>query len=114
MRATATILTAINETRLHKVVEEIRSGAYQITITFSSDMEVRGCVQHIDGKVYDCTIMQAGTFCPCPDALYRRRICKHAILLALYELSTPSSFPHTGPEPFAQETARPPDLRLGK
>ena len=114
MRATAIILAAINETRLHKVVDEMRSGAYQITIDFRSDMEVRGRVQHLDGKEYDCTITPASTFCSCPDALYRRRICKHAILLALYELSTPSSGSYTAQEQSPQDIARQPDLRLVK
>jgi hypothetical protein len=114
MHATATLLAAVNDIRVHKAVDEMRNGAYQITLTVRSDMEVRGRVQHIDGKEYDCTITAAGTLCSCPDALYRRRICKHAILLALYELSTPPALAHAGPDLSSSETTRPPDLRLGK
>lgn len=115
MRATATILAAVNETQLHKVVEEIRTGGYQITLTFRREREVRGRVQHIDGKVYDCTLSQAGSFCSCPDALYRRRTCKHAVLLALYELSTPpSSVSYPVQKDSAQESGRQGDLKLVK
>jgi hypothetical protein len=114
MRATAMILAAVNETRLHKVVGEIRAGGYQVTLTFRSDGEVRGRVHHSDGKVYDCTVTQTGTCCSCPDALYRRRTCKHAVLLALYELSTPP--PPTQPilaDP-PQEIGPRPELKLVK
>jgi len=112
MRATAMLLAAVNETYLHKVVEGIRSGAYQVTLTFRSDEEVCGHVKHIDGKTYACTITQAGAFCSCPDALYRRRTCKHAVLLALYELSTPTAV--LPPVPEDQERERQPNLKLGK
>jgi hypothetical protein len=114
MRATATILAAVNETRLHHVVEEIRTGEYQVTLTFRSDSEVRGRVQHISGKAYECTITQAGTSCSCPDALYRRRTCKHAVLLALYELSTPALGLHPVQEGPSQEIGRRPELKLVK
>ncbi|HEV8718298.1 MAG TPA: SWIM zinc finger family protein [Candidatus Binatia bacterium] len=114
MCATATILAAADETRLHKVVEEMRTGGYQVTLTFRSDGEVRGRVQHTDGRVYDCTITRVGTFCSCPDALYRRRICKHAVLLALYELSTPPSASHLVQEDSPQEIGQRPELKLVK
>jgi hypothetical protein len=114
MRATATILAAVNETRLHQVVGEIRTGEYQVTLAFRSESEVRGRVQHINGKAYDCTITQAGTSCSCPDALYRRRICKHAVLLALYELSTPPLGSHPVQEGPSQEIGRRPELKLVK
>jgi len=114
MHVTATLLAAVNDTRVHKVVDEVRNGLYQVMFTYRSDMEVRGRVQHSDGRVYDCAITAAGTLCSCADALYRRRICKHAILLAFYELSTPTALAQAGLDRSSPETVRPPDLRLGK
>jgi uncharacterized Zn finger protein len=114
MQATAVLLAAVNEAQLAKVVEGIRRGTYQITITFWNTTEVSGRVTHIDGRAYDCTITQTGSFCSCPDALYRRRTCKHAILLALYELSTPPAVLYTVQEGTSQNMERQPDLKLGK
>src|SRR5215475_1963355 len=91
MRATATILAKVEDQKFHKAVEGIRSGLYQTTITLRTQEEVRGFVRKENGKEYGCTITEAGAFCSCPDALYRGRICKHAVALALDVIRNPEA-----------------------
>jgi len=100
MKATATVLSKVEDARFHKAVEGMRSGAYTVTITLRGEEEIRGFVRTIWGKVYGCTLTTTGAFCSCPDALYRGNICKHAVILALSAIRNPVSlrFP-TEPEP---------------
>ncbi|MGH7962138.1 MAG: SWIM zinc finger family protein [Candidatus Binatia bacterium] len=90
MRATAAILTKVEDKRFQKAVEGLRNGYYHVVLTLRSEGEVRGFVKGGDDEhVYGCTITEAGAFCSCPDALYRGSVCKHAVALALHEIRNP-------------------------
>jgi len=112
MRATAALLAAVDEALFRKAVDSMRSGAYQILIASHSDTEVRGSVQRSGDREYHCTITASGASCSCLDARYRRRICKHAVLLALYAASTPRSFSPRAERTAADGPPRPPDLTV--
>ena len=44
-----------------------------------------------EGKEYGVTLIEAGMFCSCPDALYRGVPCKYGALLALSVLRRPQA-----------------------
>lgn len=114
MKATATVLSKVEDARFQKAVEGMRSGAYDVTITLRSEEEVRGVVKNPDGKAYGCTLTTAGAFCSCPDALYRGNICKHAVVLALSEIRNPAPLrPFSEPEQLTN-TRHAPNLKLAK
>jgi hypothetical protein len=93
MKATATVLAKVEETRFHRAVDGTRRGTYQVKITLRNEDEVRGLVKIPNGAEYGCSITPAGAFCSCPDALYRGIICKHAVVLALYVIRNPMRDP---------------------
>lgn len=116
MNVTATVLAKVEDARFQKAVEGIRNGTYHVSITLRSEEEIRGFVRSFAGKTYGCTITQAGAFCSCPDALYRGNICKHAVVLALYDVRHPptilsASVEEQKPRPKADHG---PDLKLVK
>jgi predicted nucleic acid-binding Zn finger protein len=104
---TTTILAKVEAGRLQKAVEGLVSGAYHITLTGQSETEVRGFVANGDGKEYGMVLTEEHAFCSCPDAMYRKVICKHAVVLALYVIRM------SQPEVETEE-ARPVNLKLGK
>jgi SWIM zinc finger len=113
MKATATVLAKVEDTRFHRAIDGTRSGTYQVKITLRNEDEVRGLVKIPNGAEYGCSITPAGAFCSCPDALYRGIICKHAVVLALYVVRHPARDPadqvRTPPE-----EQRPYNLKLGR
>jgi len=86
---TTQILAKVEAGRLGKAVEGLVSGAYAITVTDQGDKEVRGFVTNGDGKEYGVVLSEGQAFCSCPDSMYRKGICKHAVVLALYAIRTP-------------------------
>ena len=75
---TQTILEKVEGQRLQKAVEGLVSGAYTITVTEQSETEIRGFVANGDGKQYGVVLSEGQAFCSCPDAMYRKVVCKHA------------------------------------
>src|SRR5262245_33317469 len=86
---TTTILAKVDGQRLQQAVEELVNGAYTITLAGQSDGEMRGFVTNGDGKRYGLVLSEEHAFCSCPDAMYRRNVCKHAVALALYVIRNP-------------------------
>ena len=86
--ATATI-AKVEATRLQKAVEGLVSGGYTVTVASQSDAELRGFVANGDGKQYGVVLSQDHTFCSCPDTMYRKVTCKHAVALALHVIRNP-------------------------
>jgi hypothetical protein len=114
MKATAAVLSKVEEARFHKAVEGMRSGVYDVTITLRSEEEVRGFVKTIWGTVYGCTLTTAGAFCSCPDALYRGNICKHAVMLALSAIRNPVSLQPLSEAESLMTSEHTPNLKLAK
>jgi predicted nucleic acid-binding Zn finger protein len=85
---TTTILAKADGQRLQKAVEELVSRAYTIALAGQSESEMRGFVTNGDGKQYGLVLSEEHAFCSCPDAMYRRSVCKHAVALALYVIRT--------------------------
>jgi hypothetical protein len=114
MKATATVLAKVEDTRFHRAVDGTRSGTYQVKITLRNEDEVRGFVKIPNGAEYGCSITPAGAFCSCPDALYRGIICKHAVVLALYDIRNPPYPLKEKTEEGEQQRASeaPPNLKL--
>jgi uncharacterized Zn finger protein len=100
------ILAKVDGQRLQRAVEGLVSGAYMVTITEQSEVEVRGFVANGDGKEYGVVLSEGQSFCSCKDAMYRKGICKHAVALALYVIRTPKTE--------AEPEERPVNLKLGK
>jgi len=103
---TITILAKVEASRLQKAVEGFVSGAYTITLTSQDKEEIRGFVANGDSKQYGVVLSEGQSFCSCPDAMYRKGICKHAVALALYVIRTPKTE--------AEPEERPVNLKLGK
>jgi predicted nucleic acid-binding Zn finger protein len=91
MRTATQILARVEPGRLQKAVEGFVSGAYAITVTEQSEAEIRGFVANGDGKEYGVVLSEGQTFCSCKDAMYRKGICKHAVVLALHVMRTPKA-----------------------
>ena len=91
MKTATTILAKVDGKRLQKAVEGLVSAAYSITLATQSESEIRGFVANGDGKQYGVVLSDSQAFCSCPDAMYRKSTCKHAVALALYVIRTPQT-----------------------
>jgi hypothetical protein len=83
------VLAKVEAQRLQKAVEGLVSGAYAITLASQSETELRGFVTNGDGTQYGVVLTEGQAFCSCKDAIYRKGICKHAVVLALYAIRNP-------------------------
>ncbi|SRR5713226_7260381 len=113
MHVATTILAKVEAGRLRKAVESLVSGTYAITVTGQGEAEMRGFVANGDGKQYGVVLTEEHAFCSCPDAMYRKAVCKHAVALALYVIRNPRTEQPTAPIEPAEEPA-PYDLKLVK
>jgi len=104
---TTTILAKVEKGRLQKAVEGLVSGSYQVKVAQQTEAEIRGFVANGDGKEYGVVLSAGNVFCSCPDAMYRKSICKHAVALALYTIRNPQT-------EAKEEEARPVNLKLAK
>src|SRR2546426_6093307 len=86
---THSILATVEKGRLAKAVEGYTAGSYAITLASQSDTKIRGFVANGDGKQYGVVLTEEHAFCSCPDAMYRKAVCKHAVALALHVIRTP-------------------------
>ena len=101
-----TILAKVDGQRLQKAVDGVASGAYTFTLASQTETEIRGFVANGDGTQYGVVLTEGHAFCSCPDAMYRKGICKHAVALALHAIRAP--------QVEAQEEERPVNLKLAK
>ncbi len=51
--------------------------------------EISAYVANGDGKNYSVTLTEGRSFCGCGDSMFRGKVCKHAVALALYAIRTP-------------------------
>src|SRR5215471_17956470 len=102
---TQSVLAKVEPGRLAKAAEGYATGTYTITVTAQSETEVRGFVANGDGKEYGVVLTEARAFCSCPDAMFRHTTCKHAVVLALHVIRTPTE---------EAKEARPVSLKLGR
>jgi hypothetical protein len=103
------ILARVEPGRLAKAVEGLVSGAYQVEVTFRDQYRACGTVTNGDRKPYAVTLgMDEFVACNCPDATYRKGICKHVVVLALHTIRNPQ------PEQPKQAQAPAPNLKLKK
>ncbi len=102
------VLAKVDGQRLQKAVEGLVSGSYTITVTGQSETELRGFVANGDGQEYGVVLNEGQSFCSCKDAMYRKGICKHAVVLALFTIRNPQSRQKEEP------TEQPVNLKLGK
>jgi uncharacterized Zn finger protein len=90
MLATTTLARVDNE-RLQRGVEGLASGAYRITVTRFTEDEVSAQVSNGDGKSSPVTLTAVRPCCGCSNALFRGKMCKHAVALSLYAIRTPEA-----------------------
>ena len=102
------ILATVETGRLQKAVEGFVKGSYTIMIASQTDEEIRGFVTNGDGKHYGVVLSEGLAFCSCPDAMYRKSVCKHAVVLALYTIRNPQAMKQ------AKGEEKPYNLSLGK
>ncbi len=102
------VLAKVDGQPLQKAVEGLVSGSYSITVTGQNETELRGFVTNGDGKQYGVVLSGDHAFCSCPDAMYRKGICKHAVVLALFTIRNPQ------PERKEEPEEQPVNLKLGK
>jgi len=88
---TQSILATVEKGRLAKAVEGYTAGAYTITLASQTEAEIRGFVANGDGKQYGVVLAEGHAFCSCPDAMYRKAVCKHAVVLALHVIRNPQA-----------------------
>ena len=91
MRTATQILAKVEPGRLQKAVEGFVNGSYGITVTTRGEEEARGFVLNGDAKQYGVVLSDRQAFCSCPDAMYRKGICKHAVALALHVIRNPQT-----------------------
>lgn len=82
--------------RLQRAVSGLVSGAYTVKVTERSEQGVAGYVANGDGKEYAVVLTPAVTTCSCPDSMYRHKVCKHQVILALHVVRTPEEQPSEG------------------
>ncbi len=102
------VLAKVDGQRLQKAVAGLVAGSYTIAVTEQSETELRGFVANGDGKQYGVVLSEDHTFCSCPDAMYRKGICKHAVVLALFTIRNPQ------PERKEETAEQPVNLKLTK
>ena len=107
------VIQQVTTERLQKAVDGFVGGVYTITLASQSDAEIRGFVANGDGKEYGVVLSSEDMFCSCKDAMYRKGICKHAVVLALYIIRSPKA-ESTVVDATAEPAAPSFNLKLGK
>ena len=77
------VLRQVSPDRLQRAVNAVVENTASITLTRTTDTEIRALVCNGEGHEYGVTLTETGIFCSCRDALYREQVCKHTTVLAL-------------------------------
>lgn len=104
---TTSILATVDNERLQRGVAGLTAGAYSITLTRLTEQEIRAYVTNGDSHTYRVTLTEGHSFCDCGDSMFRGKVCKHSVALALYAIRMPK-----GEAPV--ETSKPLNLKLAK
>lgn len=108
---TTSILSTVDNERLHRGVEGLTAGSYHITLTRLTEQEISAYVANGDGQRYSVTLTEGRSFCGCGDSMFRGKTCKHSVALALYAIRTPQA----GTKSETQtEAPKPLNLKLAK
>jgi uncharacterized Zn finger protein len=105
---TTTILAKVDNERLQRGVEGLTAGAYSITLTRLTEVEISAYVTNGDGKTYSVTLTEGKAFCGCGDSMFRGKTCKHSVALALYAIRQPKA------EMALEEKNKPLNLKLAR
>jgi hypothetical protein len=82
------VLRQVSLDRLQRAVNAVVENTASVTLTRTTDTEIRALVRNGEGHEYGVALTETGVFCSCRDALYRGQVCQHATLLALLVLRT--------------------------
>jgi hypothetical protein len=82
------VLRHVSLDRLQRAVTALVENTTSVTLTRTTDTEIRALVRNGEDHEYGVTLTETGIFCSCRDALYRGQACKHATMLALTVLRT--------------------------
>ena len=82
------VLRQVSPERLQRAVNAFVENTPSVTLTRTTDTEIRALVRNGEDHEYGVTLTETGVFCSCRDALYRGQVCKHAAVLALSVLRT--------------------------
>ncbi len=82
------VLQQVSPDRLQRAVAALVENTTSITLTRTTDIEIRALVRNGEGHEYGVALTETSVFCSCRDALYRGQVCKHATILALMVLRT--------------------------
>jgi uncharacterized Zn finger protein len=107
---TTSILATVDNDRLQRGVDGLTAGAYRITLTRETESEISAYVANGDGKAYSVTLTEGRSFCCCGDSMFRRKVCKHGVALALYAIRNTSAVK----DETQNETPKPFNLTLAK
>lgn len=77
------VLANAEEKRFNKAANGLQEEQYTVQITHLSHGMVNAYVTNGDGKPYGVSLSAHAAVCSCPDAMYRRVTCHHAIALAV-------------------------------
>jgi uncharacterized Zn finger protein len=105
-----TILAKVENERLQRGVEGLTAGAYSITLTRQTEQEISAYVTNGDSKTYSVTLTEGRSFCGCGDNMFRGKVCKHAVALALFVIRTPE----VAVTPAVEAATKPLNLKLAK
>jgi uncharacterized Zn finger protein len=100
---TQAFLAKVDMARLQKAARGLQAGTLQVPIEGRTDGAVWGLVRNGEDTVYTVHVAGDAASCSCPDHMFRRALCKHALALCLYAIEHPEE----GEE-------KKPDLRLRK
>ena len=106
------ILATVEAGRLARAADGLATGAYRLNLVEQTEQEIRGFVTNGNGTTYGAVLRDGQPFCSCPDAMYRKALCKHAVILALHVIRNPQPASCVTEAP--QEEARPINLKLRK
>lgn len=104
------ILSRVDNDRLHRGVEGLAHGAYTITLTRLTEEHISAYVTNGDNKTYAVTLTEGKACCGCGDAMFRGKTCKHSVALALFVIRTPQG----ATKPEMETTPKPLNLKLAK
>jgi uncharacterized Zn finger protein len=82
-------LAKVDLARLKKAAQGLQAGTLQVLIEGRNEIAVWGLVRNGEEKVYSVQVAGDAASCSCPDYLFRKAICKHALSLALYAIDHP-------------------------
>lgn len=82
-------LAHVEAQRLQKAVDGYVSGAFTIRVTRNTEDAIEGFVTNGDKVEYSVAITPHRMFCSCKDSMFRHKICKHSVALALHVIRNP-------------------------